>query len=177
MPKFVAFLRGMNLGRRRIKNPELCAAFEQIGFSNVSAFLASGNVIFGASDGDAKGVAEVIEVGLKDSLGYDVPTFLRTADEVRTVAEHSPFASVGVEGRGKLQVAFLADAVGVDVRGSVLELSTDEDLLELVGRELYWSPKGNFLDSGLDLKAVERIVGPHTIRTKATVERIVAKRL
>ena len=55
---------------------------------------------------------------------------------------------------------FLPTRFGVDVRESVLELSTDEDLLELVGRELYWSPKGNFLDSGLDLKAVERIVGP-----------------
>ena len=30
--RFVAFLRGMNLGGRRIKNPELCAAVERIGF-------------------------------------------------------------------------------------------------------------------------------------------------
>ena len=53
MPRnYVAFLRGMNLGRRRIKNPELCAAFEDIGFTNVSAFLASGNVIFDADESD-----------------------------------------------------------------------------------------------------------------------------
>ena len=43
MNRYVAFLRGMNLGRRRIKNPELCAAFEDIGFTNVAAYLASGN--------------------------------------------------------------------------------------------------------------------------------------
>ena len=58
MNRYVAFLRGMNLGRRRIKNPELCAAFEGIGFTNVSAFLASGNVIFDTDESDSAAVAD-----------------------------------------------------------------------------------------------------------------------
>ena len=69
MARYVAFLRGMNLGRRRIKNPELCAAFEDIGFKNVAAYLASGNVIFDADDAVTDSVAESIEFGLKESLG------------------------------------------------------------------------------------------------------------
>ena len=77
MNRYVAFLRGMNLGRRRIKNPELCAVFEDIGFTNVAAYLASGNVIFDAEDAEADAVAVAIECGLRDSLGYEVPTFLR----------------------------------------------------------------------------------------------------
>ena len=66
MNRYVAFLRGMNLGRRRVKNPELCAAFEDIGFTNVSAFLASGNVIFDAEDPDPSAVSRSIEDGLRD---------------------------------------------------------------------------------------------------------------
>ena len=97
MNRYVAFLRGMNLGRRRIKNPELCAAFEDIGFTDVAAYLASGNVIFDAVDSDTDAVAAAIESGLRVSLGYEVPTFLRSADEVRSIAGYAPFADVTEE--------------------------------------------------------------------------------
>ena len=175
MNRYVAFLRGMNLGRRRIKNPELCAAFEQIGFTNVSAFLASGNVIFDAADSDPSAVSRSIEDGLRDSLGYEVPTFLRSADDVREIAGYAPFAGVTEKRTGKIQVAMFGNEVDQSARDSVLELSNDADMLELVERELYWWPKGNLMDSQLDLKAIESIVGPFTIRTKNTVERL-AKR-
>ncbi len=175
MSLYVAFLRGMNLGRRRIKNPELCAAFKDIGFKNVAAYLASGNVVFDADDTDTDAVAASIETGLRDSLGYEVPTFLRSADEVVAIAQYAPFAGVAGERTGKLQVAMFGNEVEQSDRDSVLELSNDADLLEMVGRELYWWPKGNFLDSELDLKVVEGILGPMTIRTKATVERLATK--
>ena len=175
MNRYVAFLRGMNLGRRRIKNPELCAAFEDIGFTNVSAFLASGNVIFDVDDSDPRAVAVSIESGLKSILEYEVPTFLRTADEVKAIAAHTPFSGVTSERTGKLQVAMIGEDVEQLQRGAVLELSNDADLLEIVGRELYWWPKGNFLDSLLDLNAVESILGPFTIRTKNTIERLAVR--
>ena len=35
MERYVAFLRGMNLGGRRIKNDELRGAFEALGFADV----------------------------------------------------------------------------------------------------------------------------------------------
>ncbi len=175
MNRYVAFLRGMNLGRRRIKNPELCVAFEHIGFTNVAAYLASGNVIFDAEEAGPDVVAGSIEDGLRASLGYEVPTFLRSADEVRAIAGYAPFADVTEERTGKMQVAMVRDEVDESARASVLELSNDADLLEMVGRELYWWPKGNFLDSELDLKVVEGILGPVTIRTKGTVERLAKK--
>ena len=175
MPRYIAFLRGMNLGHRRIKNPELCAAFEQIGFTNVSAFLASGNVIFDATDSDPDAVSRSIEYGLRDSLGYEVPTFLRTADEVRGIAGYAPFSGVTDKRTGKIQVAILGNDVDQSARDSVLELSNDADMLEIVGRDLYWWPRGNLLDSQLDLKAIESILGPFTIRTKNTINRLTSK--
>jgi uncharacterized protein (DUF1697 family) len=41
MERYVAFLRGMNLGNRRIKNDELRAEFEALGFEGVATFRAS----------------------------------------------------------------------------------------------------------------------------------------
>ena len=175
MYRYVAFLRGMNLGGRRIKNVELCAVFEGLGFDGVSAFLASGNVVFEAENRDAGAVTEKVEVGLQEALGYEVPVFLRSADEVRGVARYVPFAEYEGERSGKLQVVLLSAVPSEEGREAVMELSGDEDMLEVVDREMFWWPKGNFLDTGLDLKVVEGILGPFTVRTKATVERL-AKR-
>ena len=106
MSRYVAFLRGMNIGRRRIKNDELCLAFEGMGFLDVSAFLASGNVIFYASGTGTSHIAgtdgsELIEPALEASLGYKVPTFLRNSDEVKAIAAHHPFDNVKGDFSGK----------------------------------------------------------------------------
>lgn len=66
----MAFLRGMNLGKRRIKNDELRAEFEALGFEDVATFRASGNVIFGAPKQSEGALTKTIEAGLGDALGY-----------------------------------------------------------------------------------------------------------
>ena len=92
-----------------------------------------------------------------------MPTFLRSADEVRSIAGYQPFADVTAERSGKMQVAMVGSKVDQPAQDSVLKLSNNADMLEIVDRELYWWPKGNFLDSQLDLNALEAILGPFTI--------------
>jgi uncharacterized protein (DUF1697 family) len=46
MTKYVAFLRGINVGGRIIKMTKLKACFEKAGFSNVSTLLQTGNISF-----------------------------------------------------------------------------------------------------------------------------------
>src|SRR4051794_184860 len=86
MERYVAFLRGMNLGGRRIKNEELRAEFEALGFEEVATFRASGNVIFAASKESESRLRERIEAGLGEALGYAVPVFLRSCAEVAAIA-------------------------------------------------------------------------------------------
>ena len=78
MERYVAFLRGINLGNRRVKSPELIGHFEAIGFADVATFRASGNVVFvdPGKETEAKVQARV-EAGLEEALGYDVAVFLR----------------------------------------------------------------------------------------------------
>jgi uncharacterized protein (DUF1697 family) len=176
MPRYVAFLRGMNLGNRRIKNDELRALFEGFEFDEVATFRASGNVVFTASDGSEKALAERIEAGLGEGLGYEVPVFLRSCAEVGEIAAREPFDLKRVrESGGKLQVSLLYKPPAAKARRDVLALATEEDLLAIEGRELYWLPSGGLLDSKLDLKAIDALVGPDTRRTMGTIEQIAAK--
>ena len=174
MPNHVAFLRGINLGpRRRIDGAELRSLFEEMGFGDVDSFRASGNVVF---DSARKPVAARIEKGLEESKGFEVTVFLRAASEVRAMAAYEPFDGELVEAsNGKLQVAMLPAKPAARACKDVLALATDEDRLAFGDRELYWLPSGGMRDSALNLNAIEKLLGPWTMRTKGTIEQMAAK--
>lgn len=177
MDRYVAFLRGMNLGGRRIKNEELRRHFEEMGFEEVATFRASGNVVFSSPKREAEAkLAQRVEAELDARLGYDVPVFLRSIEEVAAIAAQQPFGSKAVaRSKGKLQVSLLGKKPSAAARKQVLALASDEDLLAIEGRELFWLPSGGLLESDLDLKAIEALIGADTRRTMGTIEQIAAK--
>jgi uncharacterized protein (DUF1697 family) len=177
MDRYVAFLRGMNLGNRRLKNDELRAEFEALGFAEVATFRASGNVIFGLEDGESEAaLTKRVEAGLGEGLGYEVPVFLRSCAEVVAIAAREPFAAKLVAAsKGKLQVSMLAQKPAAKDRQAALALASDEDRLAIEGRELYWLPSGGISESELDLKAIDKALGKGTTRTMGTIEQIASK--
>lgn len=176
MDRYVAFLRGMNIGGRRIKNEELRRELGALGFDDVSCFRASGNVIFAADEDDEAALTTRIEAGLGEALGYEVPVFLRAAAELRAIAAHQPFDPDLVEASaGKLQVSLLLKKPKAAARREVLAMASEEDRLAIEGRELYWLPSGGLLESSLDLKAIDALLDLSTRRTKGTIDQIAAK--
>jgi len=173
MHRHAAFLRGMNLGGRRLTNERLRGCFTAMGFDEVATFRASGNVIFTATEQPVGALERHIEAELEGALGYAVPTFIRAAADLRAIAARRPFAKEAPKRpAGKLQVALLAAPPSRATRSRLLALASDEDRLELGPRELYWLPSGGILESALDMKALEQLVGPMTMRTMGTVELI-----
>jgi uncharacterized protein (DUF1697 family) len=121
-------------------------------------------------------MARAIEKQLESSLGYEVGVFLRTAAELNAIAAAEPFPPKDVEAsEGKLQVSMLGAKPTAGAREKVLALATDQDLLAFGKRELFWLPSGGTLDSELDRKTIDRLLGPTTMRTKGTVELLAAK--
>jgi uncharacterized protein (DUF1697 family) len=178
MPRYAAFLRGMNLGGRRITNDALRTHVAALGgVEDVATFRASGNVIFDAPDaGDPDALARRVEAGLGVALGYEVPVFLRTGAELRAIVAHAPFTAEQVAASaGKLQVSLLRAEPPAAARRAVLALASEQDRLALRGRELYWLPHGRMSDSELDLDAIVTALGPATMRTIGTLELIAAR--
>ena len=177
MPGYGAFLRGVNLGaKRRVSSAQLRDLFEELGFEEVSPFRTSGNVAFsGAREGRGK-LESRIGKALEESLGFDVVVFIRTEAELEAIAGKQPFPRKVVDAsKGKVQVLLLPSAPAATKKKSVLKLATDEDRLEFGPRELYWLPSGGTQGSALDLKAIEKLVGPTTMRTKGTLELLTEK--
>lgn len=177
MAIYVAFLRGMNVGGHRITNAELQAAFAELGLPDAATFRASGNVIFDGPGGASRDeLRERIEAGLERTLGYSVPTFLRSGAETRAIAAHEPFTPEQLAATaGKLQVILLDSEPTAAVRRASLEHATDADRLAFRASELYWLPTAGISTSELDLDAVPALAEPATIRTMGTIAAIAAK--
>jgi len=109
MPRYAAFLRGINVsGQKIIKMEVLKEMFALPGIRNVVTYIQSGNVAFDAAETDAGKLKAKIEKKLEKDLGYKVVTILRSVEELREVVAMCPFGADD-ESR-KLYVHFLADA-------------------------------------------------------------------
>lgn len=177
MPTHAAFLKGMNLGKRRLTNEELRGHFEAIGLTDVATFRASGNVVFSAPKREGeRALTERIEAELAALLGYPVATFLRSGPELVAIASAEPFdKATSVRLHGKPQVMLLGGPPSAAARRKALSLAGKEDALAFGERELFWLPAGGISESPLDMKALERALGPTTVRTMATVAQIASR--
>ncbi|HEY2717276.1 MAG TPA: DUF1697 domain-containing protein [Solirubrobacterales bacterium] len=177
MQRCVAFLRGINLGNRRVKSPELIAHFEAMGMEEVATFRASGNVVFADPSGDSEAkLQERVEAELDERLGYEVAVFLRSFEEVAAIAAREPFDARAIaKSKGKPQVQLLARKPTAAAQKKVLALAGPDDEMSFEGRELHWLPSTGLSETAVDLKAIDAALGRGTMRTAGTIEQIAAK--
>jgi uncharacterized protein (DUF1697 family) len=171
VPRFVAFLRAVNVGGRVVKSDTLKKAFEAAGATDVESFLASGNVCF--SSKAAKSLDTKIAARLRGALGFEVPVFVRTLDQLAAASAHAPFPERDAAAFPTYLVGFLSrelDAAGVE-RLSLL--STKEDLFHVRGREFWWLSKHHQARPAISPRALERALGqPTTLRNVNTIRRM-----
>jgi len=144
--QYVAFLRGMNLGKRRLEMSKLRALFEELGFRDVSTFIASGNVIFGANTKDRSKLESRIAAHLQSSLRYEVETFVRTADETAKIANGKTFPEDGQAGI-KVHVAFMKEKLSPSTARKLEAIDTGYDHFRADGTEFYWLTRGPISES------------------------------
>jgi uncharacterized protein (DUF1697 family) len=174
-PRYFAFLRAINTGGRRLTNERLLAPFVELGFTDVAAYQAAGNVTFRCNDPGAVDERS-IEAALADAYGFAVPTFVRTSGDVRAIAAASPFTAEERAGTaGKVQVSFLRTAVTTDVVDRVMALVPPEDRVVVDGRHWYWLPVAGVSGSTLPVGRIESVLGEMTMRTLGTVARMSSK--
>lgn len=169
------FLRGMNLGGRRITNDDLCAAVTACGYGDVTAYQASGNLVIRADTTEAL-LAMTLADGLEAELGYPVPAFVRSAADLERLASSEPFDQGQLAAStGKRQVILLDEAPTDRVLAQIHELVPDGEVIIADGRDLHWLPAAGLSDSPMDLRRIDTLTGGTTIRTHGTVQRIAGK--
>src|SRR5271155_3083597 len=92
MPKYVAFLKAINVGGHVVKMDQLRELFSSLKFSNVETFIASGNVIFETKSAPDLKLERHNDKHLAVELGFQVVTFVGSMEAIRAVNQYSsPF--------------------------------------------------------------------------------------
>jgi uncharacterized protein (DUF1697 family) len=175
VPDHALFLRGMNLGGRRLKNAELVAHLVDLGFKDVRAILASGNLVLDGAGLSAEVMRQRVEEGLEAALGYAVDTFALPAADLRRIHAEFPFDDETLAGRGKPQLCLLRMRLRAPQKRAVESALDPDDLLRFGEGVLYWLPAGRLTDSKTDWRAIEKTCGVTTTRTWGTIEKALAR--
>jgi uncharacterized protein (DUF1697 family) len=163
----VALLRAINTPPRHVKMKRLRDLFTAMGLCNVATIIASGNVVF---DTDRRGdLVGEIESALAKGLGFEVPTFLFTADEFIDVLTRTPFD----ERDGAIEVSLLRKAPRAATAEAVELSAGGIDRLVVDGRAVYWLRAGPAEQSRHNEQRLMRLLGmPTTRRALRTLQRI-----
>ena len=95
---------------------------------------------------------------------------------MRRIAEREPFSAEEIAAvDGKPQVILLFTPPTGAQRRAVLEHAHPADRLVFDAMEIHWLPPGGISDSALDLNAISRELGPITVRTANTMDRLLTR--
>jgi len=173
VPRYIALLRGINLGGHTVKMDRLKKHFEELGFRNVETFIASGNVIFESPSKGGAALEKKIAAHLEKSLGFPAMTFLRTDRELAEVLEHD---ALGEPRPNSVYVAFLSAPPPKDACAKLMSYRSKTDDFHVSGREVYWLCKTHMSDSPFFRVGLEKALGVKaTVRNVTTVTKLVEK--
>ena len=171
--KYVAFLRAINVGGHAIiKMADLKKMFEAAGLENVQTYIQSGNVIFESEEAGGRSLAKQIERQLEKAAEYKIELFVRTMQEVQSIAEKCPFK---VRDGEIAYVTFLNTMPDQQIQQALLNLNSESDEFAFRGSEIHTLRRdreksifsNNFLEKILKM--------PATSRNLTTIRKIVEK--
>ncbi len=106
MTKFVALLRGINVGGNSIISmSDLKACFEAVGFKNVRTYINSGNVIFEAPEKDSAKVTDIVQKALDGAFPVKPRALILSHAQLKAVIDDAP------KGFGTKPTEYHSDAI------------------------------------------------------------------
>lgn len=145
MTRYVALLRGVNVGGVTVKMDDLAEMVRGLGYGDVKTVLASGNVLFTTADAAAAAKGK-LETALRERFEYEAWVHVLAQEKVREVVEAYPFE------RTADRHAYVVFVLKPELLDALLAVDLDPEVETAVRGDgvLYWStPKGSTLDSAM----------------------------
>ena len=137
MATFIAFLRAVNVGKRQVKMAALRTELEANGFTEVTTFIASGNLRVETSMRAAAKVEKELERVMEAWLGFDVPTMVRTPKQLVAAYDAGADLKSPVPGSPRHYVSFLKDTPSATAVADLEAWDKPKERAQVVGREVH----------------------------------------
>lgn len=174
MKKYIALLRGINIGgRNKIAMPLLRVAFEQAGFSDVATYINSGNVLFSSDIQDKDELIKICEALITAEFDLKIPVAVVAVEEVAEQLNHAP-DWWNQEKETIYYVIFMIPPMTVEeVFASVGEIKPEYEQIAHHGDVIFWSAQRKTFNKARWSKIASSSVNNHvTIRNANTVNKL-----
>ncbi len=135
---YIALLRGINVGgNNKVEMKKLKATSESLGFTDVSTYINSGNVIFTSEITDIKALQEQIEKAIEKDFGFYIKVVVKTFKNIEKVATKIPNDWQN-DKEQKTDVIFLWEQFDSPKTLDLLNAKPDVDSLIYVDGAIIW---------------------------------------
>jgi uncharacterized protein (DUF1697 family) len=173
MPRFVALLRSVNVAGRSLGMARLRDVLRDAGFSDVTTYIQSGNVVFTSASRSGRATATIAEAAIKDAFSVDVPVLVRTRSELQRVVDRQPFAKR--HDPKSLHVTFLSGPAAAARVRSIDAARSLPDEFKVAGSEIYVACPNGYGRTKLNNTFFERALQTvATTRNWNTVQKLLA---
>lgn len=174
MVKYIAFLRGINVGgKNKVSMPILKALFEQNGFVDVVTYINSGNVIFASNKANEEELKKECESLIEDKFCFKVPVTIVSVKDLSTALGNAP-SWWNADEDSKHSAIFVIPPVTVDeVFEQVGMIKPEYEKVDYHGRIIFWSaPIITFSKTRWSKVVSSSIYDSITIRNANTVNKL-----
>ncbi len=112
---YLALLRAINVGGRRVKMDKLRALFEELGFGHVRTYIQTGNVFFDTEETNLSLLTQKIENHLRKQLGFEVFVFIRNRLDLNVTLQNNPFFDQTAISETRFYIMFISKPLQVPI--------------------------------------------------------------
>lgn len=172
MARFVALLRGINVGKaKRVAMADLRSLLESLGYNGVRTLLNSGNAVFDGPAGPSAKHAQRIQTTIAKKLGVDALVIVKTDKDVAAIVAGNKLGAIAKD-PSRLLVAVTNDDKTL---ASLKKFATTErggDVVQIGKHAAYaWCPDG-LLESKVAVALLKDLANSGTTRNWATMEKL-----
>ncbi len=176
MPRYVAFLRAVNVGGRFVKMDVMRNALSDNGFTDVETHIQSGNVLVASPMRSPARVAGRVAEVLGECAGFEVPAVIRTPDQVRGLIAAVDGIPALQGGDPKRYVAFANGTIPAEAAAVLDAWDSPGERARVIGADVLAEFAVPFHQIRLTNARIERITGLTTTWRDLTVVRAVAEK-
>lgn len=139
--RYVALLRAVNVGERKVTMKELRETAEKAGYENCRTLIASGNLVFDAKKATEAKIASSLEAVISKTFGINSEVMVRDPNQWTAILKANPFPKKARDDPAHLVCVVCRGKPEASVIEAYLEKFRAKhdkgEQLSIVGREIY----------------------------------------
>lgn len=174
MVKYIALLRGINVsGRNKIAMPQLRDAFEKKGFTEVTTYINSGNVLFSSAIQEKQELIEICEALILEHFDLNISVAIVPVDELAETLTHAPEWWDQAEETVHYAIFMISPMTITEALATVGEIKPEYEKIAHYGEVIFWSAPRKTFNKARWSKIASTAVNHHvTIRNANTVKKL-----